>query len=254
MQNEIVHEKGSPMEKNRAEQLLIDGLTHLSLPVTDQLLERFNTYMNGVLTWNEKVNLTAIREPEEFVKKHFIDSLLCCGFPELTQAEYIVDVGTGAGFPGIPLAMIYPEKKFVLMDSLNKKIQIIRQLAEEIGLQNVSFYHGRVEDMGRNPAYREAFDLCVSRAVANLAVLSEYCLPLVKPGGWFAPYKSGTAAEEVKESQQAIRLLGGEYKESRSPQLPGFDFDHPILLIQKVAPTAEKYPRKAGKPASQPLK
>lgn len=241
------------MEKKQTEQLLIDGLTHLSLPVTDELIQQFQTYMKGILSWNEKVNLTAIKEPEQFVKKHFIDSLLCCGFTEVQQAEQVVDVGTGAGFPGIPLAMVYPDKKFVLMDSLNKRINIVRQLAEEIGLRNVSFYHGRAEDMGRDQAYRERFDLCVSRAVANLAVLSEFCLPLVKPGGWFAPYKSGSATLEIEESLPAIRMLGGEFREARAPHLPEFAFDHLILLIQKVSPTAGKYPRKAGTPASKPL-
>lgn len=233
---------------------LIEALEDMGLSYDEDTLQKFRKYMELVLEWNEKVNLTAITDRSEFVKKHYVDSVAICGAPQMNAAESIIDVGTGAGFPGIPLAILYPEKKFLLMDSLNKRIRIIEEISREIGLQNVSFRHGRAEEMAQNKAFREQYDLCVSRAVANLAVLSEYCLPFVKVGGWFAAYKAGRIEEELKASLHAITLLGGQLEENMTLMIKGYDLDHRILLIKKVKNTLAKYPRKPGTPSKEPLK
>lgn len=233
---------------------LIEALEDMKIAYSEEMLRQFQRYMELVLEWNEKVNLTAITEKEEFIKRHYVDSIAICGFSQMKEAKRIIDVGTGAGFPGIPLAILFPEKEFVLMDSLNKRIKIIDELSKEIRLDNVTFCHERAEDLAQKKEYREQFDLCVSRAVANLSVLSEYCLPFVKVGGWFAAYKSGAAAEELKESRKAIDLLGGHPEDNQLLDIKGYDLDHRILFIKKVKKTLSKYPRKAGTPAKEPLK
>lgn len=233
---------------------LTEALEDIGLAYDEDMLRKFQRYMELILEWNEKVNLTSITVPEEFVKKHYIDSAAIGGFSQMKEAEAVIDVGTGAGFPGIPLAILFPEKKFLLMDSLNKRIRIIEEIAKEIGLQNVTFRHGRAEDLAQKKEYRERFDLCVSRAVANLSVLSEYCLPFVRVGGWFAAYKTGTAEAELKESLRAIELLGGQLVENKQLNIRGYDLNHRILMIKKVKKTLQKYPRKAGTPAKEPLK
>ena len=217
-------------------------------------LEKFKRYMEAVLYWNEKVNLTAITDKNDFEIKHFIDSVAICGSTQMQEAKKIIDVGTGAGFPGIPLAIIYPDKEFLLMDSLNKKIRIVDEISREIGLRNVTFCHGRAEDLAYYKEYREQFDLCLSRAVANLAVLSEYCLPFVKVNGWFAAYKSGNIGDELEASSHAINLLGGHLEESKSINIEGYDLNHKILMIRKIKKTLSKYPRKSGTPLKKPLK
>lgn len=233
---------------------LTDALEDMGIGYDQEMLDKFQRYMELILEWNEKVNLTSITDREEFIKKHYVDSVAICGFPQMKEAQRIIDVGTGAGFPGVPLAILFPEKEFVLMDSLNKRLKIIQELTEAIGIRNIKLCHSRAEDLGRNKEYRERFDLCVSRAVANLAVLSEYCLPLVKVGGWFAPYKSGTVEEELRESLRAIELLGAQLEENSLLSIKGYDLDHRILFIRKVKKTLSKYPRKAGTPAKEPLK
>lgn len=233
---------------------LIEALEDMNLAYHEDMLRQFQKYMELILEWNDKVNLTSITQPEEFIKKHYIDSIAICSFPQMKEAQSIIDVGTGAGFPGIPLAILYPEKKFLLMDSLNKRVKIIEELSREIGLRNVTFHHDRAEELAQNKNYREQFDLCVSRAVANLAVLSEYCLPFVRVDGWFAAYKTVAAEVELKESLRAIELLGGRLEENKQLNIKGYDLDHRILLIKKVKKTLSKYPRKAGTPAKEPLK
>ena len=234
--------------------LLREALEDLGLACDEGTLHQFKRYMELVLEWNERVNLTSITDPDEFIIKHYIDSAAIGNFPQMKEAQSVIDVGTGAGFPGIPLAILFPEKEFLLMDSLNKRIKIIEELASEIGLTNVAFRHGRAEELARDKAFRERFDLCVSRAVANLAVLSEYCLPFVKPGGWFAAYKAGAAEEELKGSLQAAELLGGRLEDSKRLNIRGYDLDHRIILVKKIKKTPSKYPRKAGTPAKEPLK
>lgn len=226
----------------------------LSINYSQETLDKFEKYMDLILDWNKKLNLTAITDREEFIKKHYIDSILCYNFSELKEAHSVIDVGTGAGFPGIPLALLYPEKQFILMDSLNKKLKVVEEICRDLGIKNVRTVHGRAEDMGRNKLYREKYDICVCRAVANLATLSEYCLPFIKVGGNFLAYKGIKAEEEIKEAEKAINLLGGKLVDERQVLLEDFDLDHNILVISKYTNTPAKFPRKAGTPSKEPLK
>ena len=210
--------------------------------------------MEGILAWNEKVNLTNITDPAEFRIKHNADSLMCVDFPEFLEAETVIDVGTGGGFPGIPLAVYAPEKQFTLLDSLNKRLKIIDELAEELGIKNITLVHGRAEDAARAKEHREKYDLCVSRAVSNLATLSEYCLPFIKVGGYLLAYKGPGAEEEVKEAAKALKTLGGSLVDIRETSMEEYGLDHRILVIKKVRNTPKAYPRKAGTPLKEPLK
>lgn len=219
-----------------------------------EAIPKLKAYRDATLEWNNKVNLTAITNPEEFLHKHYVDSLLCADSKELLQARKIIDVGTGGGFPGIPLAIFFPEKKFVLLDSLQKRLKIVRQLTDEIGLHNVEVVHGRAEDLARLQKYREQFDLCVSRAVANLSTLSELCLPFVKVGGTFLSYKGPNCNGEVLDAQNAIRELGGKLQHVDLPRPEMFPTDHTMIYIYKVGKTPASYPRKAGTPAKEPIK
>ncbi len=230
------------------------ALQKLHIAYEPQMLAQFTSYMDGVLEWNEKVNLTRITDPEEFVIKHFIDSVICCGFEEFRQAGTVVDVGTGGGFPGVPLAILSPDKEYTLIDSLQKRLKIIDALCAAAGIHNVTTLHGRAEDLAADPKYRQQFDLCVSRAVANTAVLAEYCLPFIRTGGWLLAYKGPDAEAEAKEAEKAIRILGGDLTAIRSCNLADYGLDHNILIIQKVKETPQKYPRKAGTPSKDPLK
>ena len=218
-----------------------------------ELIEKFRIYMEGVLEWNEKVNLTTITDPDEFVIKHFIDSIICANYPEYINAVKIIDVGTGAGFPGIPLSIISPEKEFILMDSLNKRLKIIDELCQRADIKNVVTLHARAEELAKNKAYRERYDLCVSRAVANMAVLAEYCLPFIKVGGFLMAYKGPEAENEVREAEHALYLLGGRAEEIRNGNLKEFGIDHKVVVIKKVSNTPSKYPRKPGTPTKEPL-
>ena len=219
-----------------------------------ELIEKFRIYMEGVLEWNEKVNLTTITDPDEFVIKHFIDSIICANYPEYVNAAKIIDVGTGAGFPGIPLSIISPEKEFILIDSLNKRLKIIDELCQRADIKNVVTLHARAEELAKNKAYRERYDLCVSRAVANMSVLAEYCLPFIKVGGFLMAYKGPEAENEVKEAEHALSLLGGKAEEIRNGNLKEFGIEHKVVVIKKVKNTPSKFPRKAGTPAKEPLK
>ena len=226
-----------------------------------KLADRFSKYMEMTLDWNEKVNLTSITEPAEFVEKHFLDSLSIMDSYEIEDAEKIIDIGTGGGFPGIPLAIVFPEKKFTLVDSLDKRMKIVQQMADEIGLKNVTTVHGRAEDLGQSKQYREKFELCVSRAVANLSTLSEYCLPFVKVEGSFIAFKGPDAEEEAMGAENAIMELGGALADIEEAGLfmdDGTDLladvGHMLVHIDKESKTPKKYPRKAGTPSKNPLK
>lgn len=230
------------------------ALEELGLPDDEITLKKFEAYRDKILEWNKMVNITAVTEPSDFTKKHFIDSLLCTKSIEYQQATEIIDIGTGGGFPGVPLAIISPEKQFVLADSLNKRLKIVDTLCQEIGINNVTVVHGRAEELGRSKRYREKFDLCVSRAVARLDVLSEYCLPFVKQNGFFLAYKGPGLDSELEKSKSAISLLGGRVERIEKIEIDDLDFDHNILYIKKEQRTPSKYPRKAGTPSKEPLK
>lgn len=216
-------------------------------------LDRFERFMQLVIEWNEKVNLTAITERDEFIKKHFIDSLCCLPHDEYKTAESVIDVGTGAGFPGMPLAIMSPEKNFLLIDSLNKRIKILNEIIAELDLKNVTAVHGRAEELARNKLYREQFDICVSRAVSRLSVLSEYCLPFVKKGGWLAAYKGPDAEREIEDAHSALGKLGGKVFDIKNTEMDQFGISHRIVYIQKTMNTPKVYPRKAGTPEKKPL-
>lgn len=228
-------------------------LEAMNIENSQELIEKFRIYMEGVLEWNEKVNLTTITDPDEFAIKHFVDSIICANYPEYINAAKIIDVGTGAGFPGIPLSIISPEKEFILMDSLNKRLKIIDELCQRADIKNVVTLHARAEELAKNKAHRERYDLCVSRAVANMAVLAEYCLPFIKVGGFLMAYKGPEAENEVREAEHALSLLGGRAEEIRNGNLKEFGIDHKVVVIKKVSNTPSKYPRKPGTPTKEPL-
>lgn len=221
---------------------------------SDEKLRQLSGYMEGILDFNESINLTAITDRKEFIAKHYIDSLMCAAMDEINDADTVIDVGTGGGFPGVPLAIAFPEKKFTLIDSLNKRIKIVNQLCDELEIKNVRAIHGRAEELARKKDMREQFDICVSRAVANMATLSEYCLPFVKVGGSFIAYKGPDCESEVKEASNAIEKLGGCLLRIESPEADGVAFDHRLIVVKKIAAMAVKFPRKPGTPSKEPMK
>lgn len=225
----------------------------MNIPYSSETEEQFRSYMQMILEKNQYINLTAITDGSDFIQKHYIDSLLCADFREFIDAERIIDIGTGAGFPGIPLAIAFPDKDFVLVDSLNKRVKIVNELAASIGLENVLAVHGRAEELARRKDLREGFDLCVSRAVANMSTLCEYCLPFVKLGGWFIAYKGPDSEQEIKSASNAVRILGGGRSDIRKPSVSGLPFDHSLVFIKKVKNTVSKFPRKAGTPSKDPI-
>lgn len=233
---------------------LVAALEQLNIPYNEETIEKYEKYMDGIIEWNKKVNLTSITDRDEFIVKHYIDSIMCVTCEEFRNAKKVIDVGTGGGFPGIPLALAAPDKEFVLMDSLNKRIKIINSLCLEIGIDNVTAIHARAEELAKNKAHRESYDLCVSRAVANLSTLSEYCLPFIKKGGYFLSYKGPDSKQEIQDAKKAINILGGKIRREEIASLEGFELEHKIVYIEKVKPTGAKYPRKAGTPSKEPLK
>lgn len=230
------------------------ALTILNIEFTDEQINQYEAYMNRILELNESINLTAITDRDEFVQKHYIDSLLCADYEEFLGATTIIDVGTGGGFPGIPLAIVFPEKEFVLMDSLNKRIKVIQKLCDEIGIGNVKAIHGRAEELARQKDLRESFDICVSRAVANMSTLSEYCIPFVKEGGSFIAYKGPDCDDEIAEASTAIERLGGGEVRIEYPKMENTGFEHTLVFLKKFKKTPKSYPRKAGTPSKNPIK
>ena len=220
----------------------------------EQAIPKLLQYRDMTLKWNNKVNLTAITNPDEFLQKHYVDSLLCADAKELQDVRTVLDVGTGGGFPGIPLAIFFPEKHFVLLDSLQKRLKIVREMADTIGLTNVEVIHGRAEDLARESKYREQFDLCVSRAVANLSTLAELCLPFVKVGGTFISYKGPNCSVEVNDAKNAVRMMGGTINRIEQPKPVKYPSEHNMIYIKKVKKTPGPCPRKAGTPLKNPIK
>lgn len=229
-------------------------LKALSLQLTDQQICQFLRYYEMLAEWNQVMNLTGITEYGEVMKKHFIDSLSLVKIYDTSKECSVIDVGTGAGFPGLALKIAFPRMHITLLDSLNKRIRFLDAVIAELGLEGVIAVHGRAEDYARPDKLREQFDLCVSRAVANLASLSEYCLPFVKTGGCFISYKSEKVTEELAASKNAVFLLGGQFDRNEEFTLPDSDIYRNLICIRKVHPTAKKYPRKAGLVTKEPLK
>lgn len=234
-------------------QILKQKLGELGIKQDQNQLERFHKFYQLLIEWNKVMNLTGITEYEDVVEKHFVDSLSIIKAIDLSRIHTVIDVGTGAGFPGIPLKIAFPHLRVVLLDSLNKRIKFLDEVISQLGLTEIRTIHGRAEEYARKEEYREQFDLCVSRAVANLSTLSEYCLPYIQVGGMFVPYKSGEIDDEVEQSKKAVRILGGNIKDVMKFELPGTDIHRSFVLIHKEQHTQKKYPRKAGIPAKEPL-
>ena len=228
-------------------------LKKLGIILTDKQREQFDRYYELLIEWNKVMNLTGITDYDEVILKHFIDSLMLSEICDMSNVSAMIDVGTGAGFPGIPIKIVYPHINAILLDSLNKRMKFLNTVIEELGLESVQTLHGRAEDYARKTEYRESFDLCVSRAVANLSTLSEYCIPFVKKDGTFISYKGGDSDEEVKQAERAVDLLGGKVETIHKFTLPGTDMGRTLVEIEKIKNTPRRYPRKAGQPAKEPL-
>ena len=224
----------------------------LKIKIEEKNIEKFYKYMKLLLEWNKKINLTAIIEPNEVILKHFVDSLTISKYIE--DDSTLVDVGTGAGFPGMPLKIIREDLEITLVDSLNKRINFLKEIIEELELKNIKAIHSRAEEFGKNVKYREKFDYATSRAVANLSTLSEYLIPLVKIKGRIISMKGSEVKEELIDSKNAINVLGGKILKVDEFQLPSSDIKRNIIIIEKVKNTPNKYPRKAGTPAKDPIK
>ncbi len=244
--------------RNKYEKMIRD-FSSLGIEISDVQLEQFNTFYELLIQWNEVMNLTAITDFDEVCKLHFVDSVSVNRYFDFSKSEYsVIDIGTGAGFPGIPLKIVFPKLNITLFDSLNKRINFLNEVIEKCDLNkqgSIQTLHGRAEDFAsaKNGSLREYFDIAVSRAVANMSTLSEYCLPYVKVGGKFIAYKSEKASEELQKAKGAIHLLGGKLSSVDEFTLPDSDINRTICIVDKVEPTSKKYPRKAGTPSKQPL-
>ncbi|MCF2643374.1 16S rRNA (guanine(527)-N(7))-methyltransferase RsmG [Roseburia hominis] len=224
-----------------------------NLVLTEEQKNQFLTYYEMLVEKNKVMNLTSVTEFNEVVEKHFLDSISLWTIEDLSQRKKVLDLGTGAGFPGIPLKIMFPELEITLADSLNKRILFLQEVIDALKLQNISAIHGRAEEMAKQENFRESYDLCVSRAVANLSTLSEYCLPFVRIGGKFISYKSGEIEEEQKNAKNAVFLLGGKIEKIHKFELDGTELKRSFVVIDKVKKTPKLYPRKAGTPAKNPL-
>lgn len=233
--------------------LLEKGCEQLGLTVNEQQKKQFVRFYEYLTEKNKVMNLTGITEFEEVLVKHFLDSLTCVKALDMTKVKKVIDIGTGAGFPGVPLKIMFPEITFTLLDSLRKRVNFLEETFDLTGLTKIEAIHGRAEEFARNKNYREKYDVCVSRAVSNLATLSEYCLPYVRKGGYFISYKSGKVQEETEQAAKAVKILGGEIKDIIYFQLPDSEIERSLVVIEKIKNTPQKYPRKAGTPAKEPL-
>ena len=237
---------------------LVNICNKINIEISDDQINCFEKYYELLIEKNKVMNLTAITDKEDVIVKHFIDSIAL--IPYLTDKGIninnklkIIDIGTGAGFPGLPLKIMMPDVKFTLLDSLNKRVSFLNEVIDELKLKDIEALHGRAEDYASNNKYREKYDICVSRAVANLSTLSEYCIPFVKEDGFFISYKAGESEEEINNSKNAIKILGGKINKVEEFVLPGTDVSRVFVFIRKLELTDKKYPRKAGVPAKKPL-
>lgn len=236
---------------NEFSKKMINLGNQINIVFKEEQIRKFYTYMNLLIEWNNKINLTAITEPNEIIIKHFIDSLTILKYFE--DKETVIDVGTGAGFPGIPIKIMKENVKVTLLDSLNKRINFLNEVIEQLELKNIETVHSRIEDFGRNKKNREKFDVVTSRAVANLTTLSEYMVPLTKIGGKCICMKGLNVEEEIEKSKNAIKILGGEIVKIEKLKLPEEKSDRNIIIINKQKNTPAKYPRKAGTPSREPI-
>jgi len=235
------------------ESLLIEGLKQLNINPDQKIITQFCEYYKLLVDWNSRINLTAITDEEEVITKHFLDSVMLVKTIDLNNIRMVMDIGTGAGFPGIPLKIVFPHIKLVLLDSVNKKIQFLEAVTDQLQLDQVECIHGRAEDYAKEEKYRASFDLVVSRAVSNLSTLSEYCIPFVENKGFFVAYKSADCDFEVEDAAHAIDVLGGEVSKITRHVIPSTDITRTYVCIEKIKKTPLSYPRKAGMPAKKPL-
>lgn len=240
-------------EETEMSQIFENKLNELGITLDEKQKQQFYSYYKIMVEWNKVMNLTGITEYEEVNEKHFVDSLSIIKAVDMQKIETVIDVGTGAGFPGIPLKIAFPHLKVVLLDSLNKRIHFLNTVIDNLGLMDIETIHGRAEDYAKQTIYREQFDLCVSRAVSNLSILSEYCIPYIRKNGLFVSYKSGEVEQEVEQAKKAVHILGGKIEEVVKFQLPGTEIGRSFIKIRKKQNTPKKYPRKAGLPAKEPI-
>lgn len=230
---------------------LLEGVVDLGIELNNEQKEQFIKYKDLLKEWNEKINITAITDDKEIDIKHFLDSLTPLNY--FVGKKKVIDVGTGGGFPGLPLKILNNDLEVTLLDSLNKRIIFLNEVIKTLGLNGILAIHGRAEELGRTQKYREQYDICVSRAVASLNTLSEYCLPFVKVGGYFISMKGSNIEDELKESEKAINMLGGKIIKKNIIILPKSDIEHSLIIIEKINETPTKYPRAGGKPKKNPL-
>ena len=233
--------------------ILEEGCRELGITLDEIQKKQFTDFYEYLVEKNKVMNLTGITEFQEVLVKHFLDSLACVKAVDMSKVNRIMDIGTGAGFPGVPLKIAFPHLEACLLDSLKKRVNFLEETFQLLKLENITAIHGRAEEFAKNKAYRETYDLCVSRAVSNLATLSEYCLPYVKTGGFFISYKSGTVQEEVEQAQKAVKILGGKIQDVVYFQLPDSEIQRSLVVIEKIKATPGRYPRKAGTPLKEPL-
>lgn len=231
----------------------VTELQEKGIELSDRQLEQFTIYFQTLVEWNEKINLTALTSEADVYLKHFYDSISAAFYYDFNHAVHICDVGAGAGFPSIPLKICFPHLHISIVDSLNKRIGFLNHLAEQLELENVSFYHSRAEDFGRNKKYRESFDIVMARAVARMSVLSELCLPLCKVNGTFIAMKGAQADEELSDAEKAIKTFGGQVTMTQTFSLPEENSERSIVIVNKERKTPKKYPRKAGTPNKDPI-
>lgn len=231
----------------------IKNCDDMGIKLSTEQLQQFTDYYDLLIEWNLFMNLTGITDFDEVLKKHFEDSLAIVKVISISEYQSVIDIGTGAGFPGIPLKIAFPHLNVVLLDSLGKRVKFLNHVIEKLGLKNIEAVHTRAEDFAKNVDNREKFDIAVSRAVANLSSLSEYCIPYVKSGGCFISYKSGKIEEELEQAKKAIHVLGGETEKVEKFTLAESDMERSLVVIRKIKPTSKKYPRKAGMPSREPI-